>query len=68
MPGFLGSPHSLNEILFDKTSNLGSFSQVSSIELKCKEGSDGGHPQTSQPQLEQEEQQGSSESQSMVVV
>ena len=33
IPGFLGSPHNLNEILFDIESYKGSFSQVSSIEV-----------------------------------
>ena len=32
--GFFGSPHNLNAILFDIKSNNGSFSQVSSIDVK----------------------------------
>ena len=48
---FLGSPHNLNEKLFDKSSIFGSFSQVSSIELNIFDGCAGGHPQVSHPQL-----------------
>jgi hypothetical protein len=45
-------------MLFDKSSIFGSFSQVSSIELKISEGSEGGQPHVSQPQLGHEVQQG----------
>ena len=58
IPGFFGSPHNLNDILFDRSSIIGSFSQVSSIELNVREGLDGGHPQVLQPQLGQESQHG----------
>ena len=58
IPGFFGSPHNLKDMLFDKSSILGSFSHVSSIELKVSDGVDGGHPQVSQPQLGHEVQQG----------
>jgi hypothetical protein len=46
-------------MLFDKSSILGSFSHVSSIELNVSDGVYGGQPQVSQPQLGQDVQQGS---------
>jgi hypothetical protein len=58
IPGFLGSPHNLTEKLFDNASNLGSDSQVFSIDENVVDGDDGGHPQVSHPQLGQEVQQG----------
>jgi hypothetical protein len=45
-------------MLFDRSSIIGSFSQVSSIELNVREGLDVGHPQVLQPQLGQESQHG----------
>ena len=59
IPGFFGSPHNLNDKLFDKTSHLGSFSQVSSTDWKLCDGVFGGHPQTSHPQSTHDVQQGS---------
>ena len=43
IPGFFGSPHNLIEKLLDNASNLGSFSQVSSIDEKTLDGDVGGH-------------------------
>jgi hypothetical protein len=58
IPGFFGSPHNLIEKLLDRASNLGSFSQVSSMDENVSDGYGGGQPQLSHPQFGHDVQQG----------